>query len=394
MDIPNKQASLLSNEYTRKTLKENTLEKRGINLKIPDSKVMNEVGYLTGTNVKVQTDFYNQRGSLTTEEGVQIVLEEFSKESLRLPISADKILTASLAELIRTNDSESVLKGKESTYEVNISLQEYALACGKDVIERPKDNPQARAKEKKRVQRQLEKFKNTIKNDLIILKGMSLDWSEKIKGKPRDFKGRSIVIGYDITGGKSGNIKVQFHPEMVKYIAELPITQYPKQLLSIDGRNDNAYKIGKKLSNNFYMDCNRTQIKNPNKYRILKVKTLLKVTSLPSLEEASKSSGWVVRIKEPLEEALDELYRNGTLINWKYSGVKGAELPDYEATTFRSFSEWANTNVFYDMNDEEEDEQRRREKLEKARNNPKINKNKKGKELTGAEKLQARINGN
>lgn len=391
-------------------------EEKEEHLTVPDSKPINEIGYITGTSIDVEYNNIKKQGKFTTEEGVEIILNELTKKTFRLPISADKILTASLSELIKVNDPIQVLKNDKLVYEINIPLMDYALACGKDVIEHETDTPEAQLKEKNRVKNLLKKLKKDISSDLLTLMKMTLAWSEKRKGQSKDYKAMSVVIGYEVKGGKSGNIKVRFDPEFIKYIVQTPLNHYPKQLLAIDGRDDNTYKVGKKLSSNYYKDCNRTQKQNPNKYKILKVKTLLKVTTLPDIEEANKHSGWIVRIKEPLEEILNTLYKTGAIKDWRYSGVKGVQLTDTEAD-FTSFSKWANTNIYYEMYENEEDQERLEANKEKAQKRAKRAKKKqsitdkkiaelkaerivnneqpveenKTSELTGAEKLQAKI---
>lgn len=114
----------------------------------------------------------------------------------------------------------------------------------------------------------------------------------------------------------------------------------------------------------------------------LKVKTLLDVTTLPSIDNATvKRMGWKYRIKEPFETALDTLTSCGLLEDWRYSHPKGVEMTDEEATTWGSFEEWAYTNIYFILKDApdhiariEANLEKKKEKREKAKTKRKTTK--------------------
>ena len=106
--------------------------------------------------------------------------------------------------------------------------------------------------------------------------------------------------------------------------------------------------MGYKMTVHYNMDNNQIR----GTAQRLKVKTLLEVTSLPSVKSASvKKYGWQERIKEPFENSLDALTKCGLLTDWEYTHSKGVPLTDEEATSFSSFEEWADTLVQFTLAD-------------------------------------------
>ncbi len=328
---------------------------------IPQSKAIDAITGISGNKIKVIKDIVTNKVSFTTEEGVEFLLDKFEKTFFNLPISAHKILITAIKELISINDTNIIYnEDAKINYEVKIPLSKYAKDCGKDIEEHQTNSEKEAIKEINRVKAVIKRFKKQLADDLNTLKKLSnINWTEKVKGKNTDYIGRTFIIGYDVIGGKNGIIKIQFHPQIIRYLLKIPKIQYNKKLLKIDNKSDNAYKIGNKLSANYFRDCNRTMKENPNKYRILKVKTLLKASNLPTEIDVkeSKSRSWRYRIKEPFEKILDELYQKEIIEDWKYCGAKGIDLADEEAK-FKNFTEWSNTNIFYDMKDKLSDTER------------------------------------
>lgn len=286
----------------------------------------------------------NQTASITSGE-VKLVIREFNKLSGTLGVSTHKLLSTAVASFTSLNNTGLGKQRDIRSIRVSIPLKEYALKCGYDVTEHTTETPEEAEKEAKRASIQLENARKKIRKDIKLLRASSLTWEEKIKGKTGDF----ADIGILGAGGiRNGSINMEFTLSMAEYLIQLPLTQYPVALLAVDERNNNAYSIGLAMTEHYNLDNNHTK----GTAQLLKVKTLLGYTNLPSIEDIRKQRRrWEDRIKEPLETSLDALTACGLLEDWRYSKSKGEELTDEEATSFTGFEDWAETLIYYTLKD-------------------------------------------
>lgn len=282
------------------------------------------------------------------KKDVQLFLTGFDKLSGTLGISTHKLLVAGLASFADTNHVGLTEKRIEMLnsleYTVSIPEKEYALLCGYDVEERPTNTTTELSKEKKRIKIELDNFRKQAKKDLNILSHARISWTELIKKKPRNFENVAII---GTNGIKNGYIKMTFDSEFIKYILQIPVLmQYSTAILSIDNRKATAYVIGLKMSEHYHMLQNHKK----GTANRLKVKTLLECTDLQTIEEIRKSrSSWIDRIKEPFENALDELFQKGVISDWNYCKAKGMLLTDIEAQNIPDFETWSELNLSYEL---------------------------------------------
>lgn len=276
-------------------------------------------------------------GTYESQE-VKLVIQEFSELAGTLGVSTHKLLSTGVAFL---TDSNHVGSSKRilDILRIAIPLKEYAEKCGYDVTPHD-DTPE----EALRAKRQLDNARRKIKKDINLLLASTLTWEEKIRGKAGDFDSMHIL---GRGGIRSGYINLEFTQSMGEYLIQLPLTQYPVALLGVDERNTNAYSMGLAMAEHFNMDNNQVR----GTAQTLTVETLLKYTNLSSYESIKMKRGWEDRIKEPFENSLDVLTQCGLLSDWRYSGTKGAEFTDEEATSFTSYEDWVKTNVFYTLKD-------------------------------------------
>ena len=266
---------------------------------------------------------------------VQLSILKFEELHATLGISTDKLLSTAIATFTQRNDFRHKESGKLNR-EVTIPLREYAELLGYDVTEHSTSTPEEAEAEKKRAKNQLDNARKAIKKDLLTIQASSLTWEEKVKGKPRDFESISLVTRVGI---RNGEIRIAFSPEIAEYLAQKNlITQYPTKLLRISGRKPTAYYIGRKLAEHYNMDNNQIR----GTHDRISIKALLPVTDLATYEEVQQRDRghWVERIKEPLEQALDELTKEGILKDWEYTHAKGVPLTDEEASTITSYSDF------------------------------------------------------
>lgn len=315
------------------------------NLPIPYSKAVVAIAQMSSKGKKAD----KITNALTiTENEVQLFLEGFNKLSGTLGISTHKLLVAGLASFADTNHVGLTEKRIEMLnsleYTVSIPEKEYALLCGYDVEERPTNTTTELSKEKKRIKIELDNFRKQAKKDLNILSHARISWTELIKKKPRNFENVAII---GTNGIKNGYIKMTFDSEFIKYILQIPVLmQYSTAILSIDNRKATAYVIGLKMSEHYHMLQNHKK----GTANRLKVKTLLECTDLQTIEEIRKSrSSWIDRIKEPFENALDELFQKGVISDWNYCKAKGMLLTDIEAQNIPDFETWSELNLSYEL---------------------------------------------
>lgn len=282
----------------------------------------------------------------TIERGeVKLIIQEFDALQGKLGVNTHKLLSVGVANFTALNNYDTK-EDRSIQHTITFSLAEYAKWLGYDVEEHPTATEEEAIKEKERVRRVLNEAQKRIKKELQLLQATSLTWEENVKGKARDYD-RVYILGR--TSIRKGVITMEFTDSMARYLALLPITQYPKTQLKIDGRNQNAYALGNKFAEHYNMDNNQKR----GTANRLRVETLLRVTDLPTYEQTVRNrNSWIDRIKEPFETALDEVTRVGTLASWEYTHAKGVPLTDEEALNITEYKDFAQLYITFVMGEE------------------------------------------
>lgn len=282
--------------------------------------------------------------------GVKLVIQRFNDLKTTLGVNTHKLLSIGVASFTALNNYDRQ-GGKNLQYRVTFPLKEYAASLGYDVYEKTTDNEADAEKERKRAKSALDNARKAIRKDGESLQAFTLTWEEDVKGKSGDFDRVSILSRFSI---KNGVVLMEFGVSMAEYLSMLPITQYPIPLLSVDGRNSNAYSMGLQMWEHYNND-NNLRAGTANR---LRVSTLLKYTSLPQYEDVMKTDRhWDRRIKEPFESALESLVKAKVIADWKYTYTKGVDLEDEVAeniTDYKTFSELYITFVLNDAPDHSE----------------------------------------
>lgn len=282
-------------------------------------------------------------GTATIESGeVKLAIQRFNDLQGTLGINTHKLLSVGISSFTAVNN---VGGGKAIEHKVSIAFKDYAIRCGYDLIERETSTPEEAEAEKKRLANAEKDAKKRIKKDLEMLHATELTWTETVKGKSGDYINIPII---GTRGIKGGYIHMVFDPAIADYLIKLPVTQYPVALLGVDARNSNAYSIGLKMAEYYNMDSNLVR----NKADRLAVSTLLACTSLPTIETVKeKRQGWERLIKEPFENALDELTRCGLLEDWQYTHAKAVPLTDEEAAGITDYYTFSKLYVQFTLKD-------------------------------------------
>lgn len=192
----------------------------------------------------------------------------------------------------------------------------------------------------------LEKYINRTGEYLKTLHMMVVS-ETKGRGKKRQISHLSIIRNSHID---SEYITITFDSTYVDFLKQRKVQmQYPRLLLSLDGKSQNSYRIGFKMashSSNF----NNIIRKSNN---ILKVNSLLNVTDLPEIERVKEQRGsWTRKIRDPFEKSLDKLIESGIISKWYYSKNKGKRMTPQEREKARSrYDLWENSYIFFTMKD-------------------------------------------
>lgn len=248
---------------------------------------------------------------------------------------------------IFTSNNHTGEKARQvKTTEVLIPLKEYAKKKGYKLDTQPTTTSEEEKREAQRVKNELKNARRAVEKDLEVLYNFSFQWKEKIRGKEEDLGERRVIDEYAIEGGY---IKINIAKSFSEYLIRLPISQYPVALLSLAENQKNAYAIANFMS----LHSNNDNNIRGGTSNLLKVKTLLSYTNLPSIEDVKKKrKSWTERIKEPLEKALDSLGVNGCnlLEDWEYTHSKGVPLTDKEASALiNDYYIWEETLVKYTL---------------------------------------------
>lgn len=291
------------------------------------------------------------------EEVIGIIKDD--KLISKLGVGAHKLLMTAISTFTANNHTGERARQVKAT-EVLIPLKEYAKKKGYKLDAQPTSTPEEEKKEAQRIKNEFKNARRAIEKDLEVLYNFSFQWKEKIRGKEEDLGERRVIDEYAI---ERGYIKINIAKSFSEYLIKLPISQYPIALLSLAENQKNAYSIANFMS----LHANNDNNIRGGTSNLLKVKTLLSYTNLPSIEDVKKKrKSWTERIKEPLERALDALGDSyeadnkegksverkgcGLLESWEYCHSKGVPLTDKEAKSLiDSFEVWSETLVKFTL---------------------------------------------
>ena len=222
--------------------------------------------------------------------------------------------------------------------------KDFARACGVKIDPQPMATPEEQKKENRKASKALINFVSKLgKNAETLLKKAAFSWDEEIKGQSTAFRGISFIGAYSID---SDVIMIEFTQSAAEYIVQLALSETPRALYAVDDRRPNAYAIAQALVTHYGM--NNNVIKNTE--RILQVKTILRYTTFPDQETIkAKRWSWERVVKEPFEEALDELTRTGLISNWRYCLSKMGELTDEQAANILRYEQFSSLYLYFEL---------------------------------------------
>ena len=298
-------------------------------------KITDELAMIT--NRDVELDAITGTANIQ-RENFKLSIVDYQNIKGALGVNAHKLLMYGVGQFTRMNSRNT---RQNSNLQVSFFLKDYARLLGYEVDENPEADPE---KEHRRIKNKLHETHKEVKKDLDLLFAMKLQWQENIKGKPQDFDNVRILGRASI---RKGVVMMEFTQSMGGYLKALPITQFPVTQYRIDGRNQNAYALGNTLAIHYSMDNNQRK----GTANRLKVETLLKwCADIPTIEKVIQNrNSWSAKIKEPFENALDEVTRAGTIKDWRYTHAKGVELTEEEARNITDYSTFKDLYITFEM---------------------------------------------
>lgn len=258
----------------------------------------------------------------------------------KIGIGEAKLLRYGVSAFTRENAQNE----KKPILRIHGDTRDFARANGVKIDPQPMATPEEQDKENRRAAKALENFVAKLGRNAETLKSnASFSWTETIRGKSKAYSGISLIGAYKID---SDVIMLEFTQSAAEYMIQLPLSDTPRALYAVDDRKPNAYSIAQALISHYGIENNVMR----NTERMLKVETLLKYTSFPTQETLkSKRWSWERLVKEPFEEALDELTRAGLLKDWRYSLSGMEELTEEQATTILRYEQFASLYVCYEL---------------------------------------------
>ena len=284
------------------------------------------------------------RTAKTEKDGVLTAIAKSAVKLASRGVSAHKLLVTALAVYTRQHDFRHI--GEALTDEdrlVIFPLKEYGVLLDKDIQPHETGTEEEARQEKIRAKNNMDNFRKDTWKDLTLIQAYSSYWDETIKGKPNHYDSVSYVTRVNIKGG---NILLWLTPELIRYLKERnTFTWLPLSLLKV--KTPNAYRIGIKINEHYYIDFNQII----GTHDRLSVKELLAETDLQSYEEIQKTDRghWEERLKDPLETYLEELVADGYLKEWKYTHAKGIDLTEEEAYSITSYATFSGLYIRFTL---------------------------------------------
>lgn len=281
------------------------------------------------------------------------IVNHITKDSLTI---GDVIIASSIASKIGIGEAKLLRYGvsaftrenaqneKKPNLRIHGDTRDFARANNIRIDPQTMATPEEQEKENRRAAKALENFVAKLARNAETLKSnASFSWSETIRGKAKAYSGISLISAYRID---QDVIMLEFSQSAAEYMIQLPLSDTPRALYAIDDRKPNAYSIAQALISHYGIENNVMR----NTERMLKVETLLSYTSFPTQETLkAKRWSWERLVKEPFEEALDELTQKGLLKDWRYSLSGMEELTEEQATTILRYEQFAALYICYEL---------------------------------------------
>ena len=184
--------------------------------------------------------------------------------------------------------------------------------------------------------------------ELASLRSMAISLDKKDKDNLPDLYDQNL---FESTRINKDRITFTFAPKYANYLRSVKTRVYiPKDILYGSGRQLNALALRFKLWDNATLYNNVLS----GQGRIISVRSLLKETSLPTIEDLGKyKSRWKERIRDPFEAALNEAFNSDLFTGGDYCKAKSQPLtPQERREADRDYYTWEALYISYDIKDQ------------------------------------------
>ena len=186
----------------------------------------------------------------------------------------------------------------------------------------------------------------------------------EIKAPDGSFIRMEVGGGYFAVDVRHDKIYFKLSDAYSAYLNSGGFSQYSSKILRLGSRqNPLPFYLAQKLSDHYFHDGNRKRATN----NILAVKTLLSFCgdTIPSYEYVQQTDRghWVRLIRQPLEEALNDIQNVG-YFSWEYCKSQLAEATPQEIRT-NDFRKWSKLYITFKLIPEEPDQTERLEHKQK-----------------------------
>ena len=316
---------------------------------------------------------YDSRSAQYTKQGDAIIQTPTGAIQIRgardrkggLGVNSHKLLCVAVSEFTKHNHFSRSNKTRTFNRSVSIPFNEYARQSGYKIDIQPTETEEEAQKEKKRAQNQRKLARRRINEDLKTLGAIYMEYraGKKNKSGEEDIIRLNLIEAEGIVGDF---IHIAFTQTAAQILSRYPLMQYPRTLLGISANSRSAYKIAYKMAMHYYNDNN---IAKGTRGR-LSIPVLIEWSELPTYEELQESDNarhWEDRIKEPLENALDVMTANNSILSWEYVKAKGIKLSDQEAQSISTYEAFSRLYIDFELIGEPEGQEERRQRRAKEK---------------------------
>lgn len=259
-----------------------------------------------------------ERVAMLQDSGVSVRVENYMKP--KISVGIHKLFDV----LILLLSQQNKFRNKSGNYNttVEIAMDDYMELCGIPATKSSRDETRA-----------------NIKNDLDLLSQITITWRPQAAAREKSnipqYGNMQLFAWYEI---QRGIIRVDFTTDLATYLTHAFVTWFPTNLLQLNGKNSNAYYVGKKMAYHYGLRQNVNRGVNS----CISIASLL--SSTPDIQCQNilehDPGHWSRRIRTPLEKALNALQSVGVIDRWDYCYGKKKPIDNFvaEAASFFRFS--------------------------------------------------------
>lgn len=310
-------------------------------------------------------------GAATVSRGNhKYTIAAYDKLPGELGVSAKKLIHVAIAELTQQNSYHTAPEKVNPV--ITLDLIAYARANKMDVDVHPQDTQEEADKEDKRVQANVKELKKSLRHDIEYISSISYS---QVDRKSEDFRISRLFSSGEVRGYV---IRINFDPQAAEVLVNHSVlSHHSPRLLAIDNKHPNSYAIGCAIEEHYFIDHNL----EAGTANTLTVHTLIdRSPDIATVSEytAKGRRDWKERIKQRVEDALDEAVSVNLITRWEYR-TKNDDVLSREEAAALTLEEYDSLRVDYIMADAPDQTARLKAKADRKKAAAEKAENKKGK---------------